>query len=185
MKEKIETLETDKDTQKKEDETLGKKCDEIGKDAFIVPEEAAKVIESLPEKDRKIIFKTMCAIEQSSSFKGPLPPPEVLQGYENILPGAFERILSMAEKQQTHRIDIEHKIVYGQINQSKWGQIIGAVLAILFGVMTFVLGYTGHEWLAGVIGTTTIIGLSVIFVLHKVPQSPTEVKDESEEKDED
>ena len=91
----------------------------------------------------------------------------------------------MAEKQQTHRIDIEHEIVYGQIKQSNWGQIIGAVLAILFGIMIFVLGYTGHEVLAGVIGATTIIGLSTIFVLHKIPKSATEEKDEIAEKEND
>lgn len=33
-----------------------------------------------------------------SEFSGPMPPPSILSGYEKILPGAADRILSMAEK---------------------------------------------------------------------------------------
>ena len=33
----------------------------------------------------------------SQKFSGPLPPPELLEGYERILTGAADRILRMAE----------------------------------------------------------------------------------------
>jgi uncharacterized membrane protein len=36
----------------------------------------------------------------SQKFSGPLPPPELLEGYERILPGAADRILKMAELAQ-------------------------------------------------------------------------------------
>lgn len=42
-----------------------------------------------------------------SSWQGPLPPPEILQGYEAAFPGAAERILRMAEDQGAHRRDME------------------------------------------------------------------------------
>lgn len=37
-------------------------------------------------------------------------------------------------------------------------------------MITCFLGYTGHDGLAGTIGTTTIISLVIVFVLRKVPE---------------
>lgn len=41
------------------------------------------------------------------SFSGPLPHPDILAGYEATLPGAAERILAMAEKEEAHRHELE------------------------------------------------------------------------------
>ena len=35
---------------------------------------------------------------QQTSFSGPIPHPETLKGYNEIVPGAAERILAMAER---------------------------------------------------------------------------------------
>lgn len=42
-------------------------------------------------------------IHAQMEFSGPLPPPQILGQYDEVLPGAAERILRMAEKQQDHR----------------------------------------------------------------------------------
>ena len=47
---------------------------------------------------------------QEIYHSGPLPPAETLEHYERIVPGAAERILSMAEKEQANRHDNECKI---------------------------------------------------------------------------
>lgn len=36
-------------------------------------------------------------LEVTATFKGPIPPPNILQGYENISPGFADRIIGMAE----------------------------------------------------------------------------------------
>lgn len=151
---------------------------ELKEEGVEFPSDINKVLDSLPEDSRRIIISTLCAIEESSSFKGPMPPPEMLKGYEEILPGASERILRMAEKQQEHRMKIETVIVDRQTRQSGYGQIWGGILAVLFGGISFILGYTGHDVLAGVIATTTIVGLATIFVLHRA----SEVKEEEEKR---
>ncbi|MDE6052372.1 MAG: DUF2335 domain-containing protein [Lachnospiraceae bacterium] len=46
-----------------------------------------------------------------SEFSGPLPPPNIIKGYEDILPGSAERILAMAEKQSEHRQFMERKMI--------------------------------------------------------------------------
>ena len=45
-------------------------------------------------------------LQVRSEISGPLPSPEILAGYESILPGAAERILRMAEKSQDNRHEI-------------------------------------------------------------------------------
>ena len=62
--------------------------------------------------DRKT-GKMMLEVQKSEiSFSGPLPHPDIMKGYDDIVPGAAERILKMAENQQNHRFKLEEKIVF-------------------------------------------------------------------------
>jgi uncharacterized membrane protein len=47
------------------------------------------------------------AIAISTSYSGPIPSSSELNRYEKILPGAADRIITMAEKQSNHRHEIE------------------------------------------------------------------------------
>lgn len=42
-------------------------------------------------------------VHQSQSFSGPLPSPDALAKYEQVIRGAAERIIAMAERQANHR----------------------------------------------------------------------------------
>lgn len=44
-----------------------------------------------------------------TAYSGPIPPPESLEKYEQVVPGSAERILAMAEKEQEHRHKTEDK----------------------------------------------------------------------------
>lgn len=46
-----------------------------------------------------------------SSFSGPIPPPEIIRGYDEVVPGAAERIISMAERQSEHRQKMEEIMI--------------------------------------------------------------------------
>jgi len=46
---------------------------------------------------------------QFTAHSGPIPDPGTLAGYDKVLPGAAERILSMAERQQLARIENERR----------------------------------------------------------------------------
>jgi uncharacterized membrane protein len=62
------------------------------------------------------------------AFSGPLPPPEILKQYSEIVPNGGERIVAMAEKQQAHRIQIERKAVYGNSFDQRLGIILGFIV---------------------------------------------------------
>src|SRR3989338_3375865 len=56
---------------------------------------------------------------QHQEFSGPLPPPEVLRQFDQVVPGAAERIIKMAEQQFAHRTELEKKVIDSDIRQSK------------------------------------------------------------------
>ena len=52
----------------------------------------------------QVIARVDGYIEQ---YSGPIPPPKMFHDYEQVLPGSADRILSMAEHEQKHRIGYE------------------------------------------------------------------------------
>lgn len=134
-----------------------------------LPEDVNKVLEELTEEQRRVLMGTMVAMEQKM-YSGPLPPAEEIEAYEQICPGAADRIIKMAEKSLDHRISNEKIIVSEETKQSRRGQILGFVLALVFVLVALVLGLYGHEVLAGIIAGGDIVSLAVIFVLNKVPE---------------
>jgi len=79
--------------------------------------------------------------------------------------------MKMAENQSSHRIDLEKHAIKEELRQSKNGQIFGFILAILGMLIAFGLAYLRHDTVAGIFGTTTIVGLVTIFVIGKRKQS--------------
>lgn len=65
------------------------------------------------------------------SFRGPLPPPAVLAGYNDAFPGCAERIVAMTERQLTHRHALESRVVAGRLAAERSGQRFAFALVLL------------------------------------------------------
>ncbi len=143
------------------------------------PEDINELLKGLPEEKRAKIMDLFAYMEEYRSFNGPLPAPEDFQQYEQVLSGAADRILKMAEKQITHRTDLEKTIVNKNFRQGFVGQIFGATLALICILASLFLGMNGHDWLAGTIATTTVIGIITVFVLNQ--KANNDAKDKSED----
>ncbi len=65
-----------------------------------IPEDIWRIIDDpeIPEKKKKEFIRMMVSARQTM-FQGPLPPPELLEAYNKIIPNGAERIVAMAEKQ--------------------------------------------------------------------------------------
>ncbi len=117
---------------------------------------------SLPKEKQEIVTNIFSVA--ASSFSGPIPPPEILKGYEEVLPGSANRLLIMLEEQNQHRRDMEKNIIQSDIFKSKWGLIIGAVLAFfLFGSAVFLAMNDRELTATAIVGGTalSVIGLFV------------------------
>jgi hypothetical protein len=67
-------------------------------------------------------------VEHSQTFhQGPLPSPEAFEKYNRVLPGAAARILRMAEKQASHRQDLESRALRGDLAKSMMGTILAYI----------------------------------------------------------
>lgn len=93
-------------------------------------------------------------IHRRQSFSGPLPPPHILADYEQITTGAADRIISMAEREQTHRHTIESTAISGELQKRTRGQIFAFALAVLILLISTALILAGHN----IVGFITLIG---------------------------
>jgi uncharacterized membrane protein len=73
----------------------------------------------------------MRSVTATAQFSGPLPPPNMLEGYNNIIPNGAERIMVMAEKQQDHRISLEKYVISQDSKRADRGLLFGFILGVL------------------------------------------------------
>jgi uncharacterized membrane protein len=116
--------------------------------------------------------------ETYSAFSGPLPSPEVLKKFDEVVPGAAERIIKMAEEQSTHRRSLEKGVIESDIIRSKWGQILGFIIAIFGLVVSTLISIYGNAATGALIGFTTIASLVSVFMYG----SKTRSKEREEKK---
>ena len=76
----------------------------------------------------------------------------------------------MAEKQSNHRLNLEDHAIKEELRQSGRGQIFGFILGLIGLGLAATLALFGHETIAGIFGTTTILGLVTVFVIGKKTQ---------------
>lgn len=106
---------------------------------------------------------------QSVQYVGPTPPPEHVEAYERILPGAAERFLKIAEEEVAHRRKLED----GRLEMARetartnrllarWGQWFAFLIAMSGIAGGVYLASNGAEVAGGIIGggglVTIILG---------------------------
>lgn len=80
------------------------------------------------KRDLQAVAHRITQIAVSEQFSGPMPHPRHLREYDEVLPGAAERILTMAEKNLDHVIDQGKTALTAQIEDQKRGMYFGAIL---------------------------------------------------------
>lgn len=102
---------------------------------------------------------------QMSRFSGPIPSPEVLAKYEEVIYGLADKLIDRFEKQSDHRMELEKKVTDADILQSRMGLIFGAVIAMSFLWCSYHLVMSGHDVAGGTLGASSIGGIITTFVV--------------------
>lgn len=101
---------------------------------------------------------TKLTLEASSThFSGPLPLPEHLKQYNDIVPNAAERIIAAAESETAHRhasVAKQFELANRSINTTRLGQ----VFAFLFGLGVLGIAVTMAVLGQSTEGVATVIG---------------------------
>ena len=113
--------------------------------------------------DPASIRQIALSVVQESSHSGPLPSAEQYRQYEEILPGAAERILAMAEKEQEGRLEWQRKALDASIHFRHRGQTFAGILAGLF-VLVAVLLVALQQYIPAVTVLGMIAALAGVFI---------------------
>jgi uncharacterized membrane protein len=73
---------------------------EHSEDVEAIPASLAEVVAEEVDQPPDVVERIVAA---AWHYSGPLPTPEMLRGYDSVVPGAAERIVAMAEREQGHR----------------------------------------------------------------------------------
>lgn len=101
---------------------------------------------------------------RSQEWHGPLPPPAILEDFDNVVPNGAERIVKAWEDETRHRREIE---VQEQRSFYR-DMLVGKIFALIFvlaalGTAAFA-AYVGAEWLGAILGAGTIGAVVWAFV---------------------
>ncbi|MGF6860592.1 putative membrane protein [Rhodobacteraceae bacterium MBR-64] len=115
----------------------------------------------IPQKGRQEVLRRITSVVYSEAFSGPIAHPKHLREYDQIHPGAADRIILMAEKRNNHIITMEQTSLNAEISDRKLGMwlgagtfgllILGAILSALFTKSEIIPGlFLGAAALGGV-----------------------------------
>lgn len=110
-------------------------------------------------------------------FSGPLPPPAVLQGYEDVLPGAAERIVQMAEQEQRQRHAFDNSLTASVTRQQERGQQFAFLLGGGALALAAFMVYSGHPVYA-IVTTVSSIATLAGAMLYRRRAEPQSSKDD-------
>lgn len=109
----------------------------VGKLGEILPEDEA-------EKAVSVVHEVV-----ASSFSGPLPPPSVLESYNDVSPGSADRIIAMAEREQQQRHAWDNGLLATERRYAVLGLLAGWTTAIALAAGAALAGIFG-DWRVGV-----------------------------------
>jgi uncharacterized membrane protein len=112
----------------------------------------------------------MVARAVSEAWQGPLPPPASLRTFNEIVPGAAERILAVFEKQAEHRMRMETTVVTGRDRNMRRGQVFAFLVALSFLGGALYCAVLGYPTLAGVIAGSTLVSIVGAFLYCHVSE---------------
>lgn len=148
-------------------EELSGKKQEISKEHEIEVES-----KSTEETERDRLIAEIIQVQRE--FSGPIPHPEIIQGYEEVVPGSADRIIKMAERQAEHRQKMESIMVRSESRDGLlgvlfafmlgFGSLVASVVVVVMvpqssgAISSAVLGITGIGSIVTALLKTTRIG---------------------------
>jgi uncharacterized membrane protein len=124
----------------------------------------------------------------TTHYQGIVPPPDILRGLDEVVPGAAARLIKLAEEESIHRRHLEMNANKANISAQQHqlriadqqgkavfrsdliGQIAGLIVCLACIGAAIYLGLNGHDWLAGMLALIPTGALIRAFVLNRKPK---------------
>ena len=122
-------------------------------------------IQSQPQQ---LSIEQQTIIASSESIhSGPLPSPDTLAKYDNVLPGAAERIMNMAEQEALARRENERQRIKHSITIAYIGVIFAFLSVIIVSTLVWYSIYKSFEQTAAYIAVGCIAAVAGVFVFFR------------------
>jgi uncharacterized membrane protein len=113
-------------------------------------------------------------VTRETHYSGPLPAPEQLAQYNEVMPGLADRIVRMAEGEATHRRSLEQQLIQIHIEDTKENRAIehqgqhyaAAISIIMIGCGTAII-LAGHTLTGGLLTGATLLTLVAMFIFGR------------------
>jgi uncharacterized membrane protein len=99
-------------------------------------------------------------------FVGPLPHPRILAQYKEIDPTIPDRVITMAEKQIDHRINLESAVVSGDVKRSDRGLVFAFILSGIVVLGSILLIYMDKPIEAFALVVLNLATLAGVFIYN-------------------
>lgn len=107
----------------------------------------------------------------AASWEGPLPPPESLARFNEVVLNGAERVFRMAELEQQHRIESERSIIQqnAKVSQTEVlttqiGVTLGALTSMLALIACLISVWMGAHWSVSI----ALVGLPIMGAIRSM-----------------
>jgi uncharacterized membrane protein len=101
---------------------------------------------------------------RGATFSGPIPPPDLLREYNEIIPNGADRIVTMAENQSAHRITLERRVVFGDDVRAYLGLGTAFIVAVFGLYLSYRVIMAGHDLAGSALGAVDLASLVSVFI---------------------
>lgn len=126
----------------------------------------------------------------SQVYEGPIPHPEILRQFDELVPGTAERLIKLAEEESHHRRELERLAQEANVSaqqrqlgigeyQSRavfrsdiMGQVAGLIVCLACVAGAVFVGEQGHEWTAAALAAIPTAAVVRAFVLQRKATPP-------------
>lgn len=126
-------------------------------------------------KLKRFVLETV----RTELFQGVMPPPEMIEKYEKLFPGAAKFFFTEVEKQTNHRIEIEKKVVDSNIRNEKRGSWFAFIITMSALIGGFTLTAFGFKIYGVITAVASLFSLVGVFISGKLI-SVKEIKNKKE-----
>jgi uncharacterized membrane protein len=107
-------------------------------------------------------------------YSGPVPHPDILAQFDQIVPGSAEQIVNQFVQETNHRHRLERRALAAEIvderenrRERRLGQIFGFVIALVVLSGSVVSSVLGAQWPGGILGVGGLAALVGVFVFNR------------------
>ena len=103
-------------------------------------------------------------VSQQSVYLGPIPPPEVIRAFNEIVPNGADRIFKQYEQQAAHRQSLEMKKIDNDARLAMTGVYVAGLIALAGFALVAYFVFAGFPVQAAYFGAAVLAGLVVPFI---------------------